>query len=211
MITTCFSATTHTDLILRCVRENIPHRLIHNASIMNAAACCGLQLYSFGETVSIPFWDGDWKPSSFVDKIISNKSRGLHTLCLLGTSRYKYLLGFPLMKYFIQQLIFLTDIKVKEKSIEALMKGTNNYEKPRFMSVAVAASQLLEVVRENELKDLNEMTSCVGLARVGSVTQKIKCCSLELMSKVDFGLPLHTLIIPGNLHPLEQEMLDLFS
>lgn len=77
-------ATTHTDLILRCVRQNIPYRLIHNASIMNAVACCGLQLYSFGETVSIPFWDENWKPSSFVDKIISNKSRGLHTLCLLG-------------------------------------------------------------------------------------------------------------------------------
>lgn len=100
---------------------------------------------------------------------------------------------------------------MKEKSVEALIKGTNNYEKPRFMTVAVAASQLLEVVRENELKDLNETTTCVGLARVGSPTQEIKCCSLESMSIEDLGRPLHTLIIPGNLHPLEKEMLDLFS
>lgn len=108
-------------------------------------------------------------------------------------------------------LFIFLDIKVKEKSTEALIKGTNVYEKPRFMSVAVAASQLLEVVQQNELKDLTEDTICVGLARVGSPSQVIKCCDLKLMSEVDLGHPLHTLIIAGNLHPLEQEMLDLFT
>lgn len=42
------------------------------------------QLYSFGETVSIVFWDDSWKPESFYDKICVNLERGLHTLCLLG-------------------------------------------------------------------------------------------------------------------------------
>ncbi|KAG8280208.1 hypothetical protein J6590_086719 [Homalodisca vitripennis] len=40
-------------------------------------------LYNFGETVSIPYWTSSWQPDSFYDKICSNKSRGLHTLCLL--------------------------------------------------------------------------------------------------------------------------------
>ena len=51
---------------------------------MNAVGCCGLQLYHFGETVSIPFWTETWKPNSFVEKIDSNLRSGLHTLCLLG-------------------------------------------------------------------------------------------------------------------------------
>lgn len=51
---------------------------------MNAIGCTGLQLYSFGETVSIPYWKDGWQPDSFFDKIESNFSRGLHTLCLLG-------------------------------------------------------------------------------------------------------------------------------
>ncbi|CAG5120287.1 unnamed protein product, partial [Candidula unifasciata] len=76
-------ATTHTDLILRAVEKQIPYKVIHNASIMNAIGCCGLQLYNYGETVSIVFWTEDWQPESFYDKIISNRERGMHTLCLL--------------------------------------------------------------------------------------------------------------------------------
>jgi diphthine methyl ester synthase len=79
-----FGATTHADLVLRARTEGVPVQVIHNASIMNAVACCGLQLYHFGETVSIPFWTDTWKPDSFYEKIGKNKSRGLHTLCLLG-------------------------------------------------------------------------------------------------------------------------------
>ena len=39
-----FRATTHTDLILRAVEKNIPYSVVHNASIMNAIGCCGLQV-----------------------------------------------------------------------------------------------------------------------------------------------------------------------
>ena len=84
MIFLNYRATTHTDLIIRAVELGIEYRVIHNSSIMNAIGCCGLQLYHFGETVSIPFWTESWKPDSFVDKIESNLQRGLHTLCLLG-------------------------------------------------------------------------------------------------------------------------------
>jgi hypothetical protein len=38
------SATTHTDLILRAVEKGIPYKVVHNASIMNAIGCCGLQV-----------------------------------------------------------------------------------------------------------------------------------------------------------------------
>jgi len=83
----CYSATTHSDLLVRAVDRSIPYRVIHNASIMNAVGCCGLQLYHFGETVSIPFWTETWKPNSFVEKIDSNLRNGLHTLCLLGRQK----------------------------------------------------------------------------------------------------------------------------
>jgi len=167
---------------------------------MNAVATCGLQLYSFGETVSIPFWEETWKPASFFDKIISNRKSGLHTLCLL-------------------------DIKVKEKSLEALMKGRDVYEPPRFMSTAVASEQILAIIEGVESDDkekaqvdraewsklLNANSLCVGLARVGSDSQIIRTCSIKEMAQVDLGEPLHSLVIPGNLHPLEEEMLNLFK
>lgn len=47
--------------------------VIHNASVMGAVASCGLQLYNFGQTVSIPLWNENWEPDSFYEKIRVNK------------------------------------------------------------------------------------------------------------------------------------------
>lgn len=80
-----FGATTHTDFIIRAKELNIKFQVVHNASILNAVGCCGLQLYSFGETISIPYWSDTWQPDSFYDKISVNVNNGFHTLCLLGT------------------------------------------------------------------------------------------------------------------------------
>lgn len=49
-----FGATTHSDLVLRAHREGIKVTVIHNASIMNAIAACGLQLYRFGQVCHDP-------------------------------------------------------------------------------------------------------------------------------------------------------------
>ncbi|KAL8481925.1 hypothetical protein ACS0TY_028172 [Phlomoides rotata] len=51
---------------------------------MNATGVCGLQLYRYGETISIPFFTETWRPDSFYEKIKRNRTLGLHTLCLLG-------------------------------------------------------------------------------------------------------------------------------
>ncbi|XP_048351913.1 diphthine methyl ester synthase [Sphaerodactylus townsendi] len=185
-----FGATTHSDLVLRAVKLGIPYRVIHNASILNAVGCCGLQLYNFGETVSIVFWTDTWKPESFFDKVIKNRKNGMHTLCLL-------------------------DIKVKEQSLENLMRGKKIYEPPRYMSVNEAAEQLLAVIRnrrqEGEEPEVTENTVCVGLARVGTADQKIASGTLQEMTMADLGGPLHSMIISGILHPLEIEMLKLFA
>jgi diphthine synthase len=187
-----FGATTHTDLILRAKEKNIKVQIVHNASIMNAAGCCGLQLYHFGETISIPYWTETWKPNSFYDKINANRKHGLHTLCLL-------------------------DIKVKEPTMESLMKKKREYMPPKFMSVSEAADQLLQIIdskRENVEEPLafDEKTLFVGLARVGHETQEIVACTLSEMKNYDMGPPLHSLILPSdNLHPIEKEYLQQFS
>ena len=43
-----FCATTHSDLYIRAVNLGIPVEVIHNASIMSAVGCTGLQVYKFG-------------------------------------------------------------------------------------------------------------------------------------------------------------------
>lgn len=54
-------------------------------------------------------------------------------------------------------------------------------------------------------------TFCVGLARVGADDQKIVACSLEKMTSIDLGAPLHSMVIAApSLHPLEEEYLEQF-
>lgn len=197
-------ATTHTDLLLRAAARKINYRIVHNASILNAVGCCGLQIYNFGETISIPFWTDTWKPESFFDKIMRNKANGLHTLCLL-------------------------DIKVKEPNLELLARGIVKMEPARFMTIAQAAEQLVAIIinRRNALTGdtvtsdedhksatstlLTEKSPCIGLARVGHDNQCIIKSTLSEATEIDLGAPLHSLVIPGEMHPLEEEMINLFT
>lgn len=78
-----FCATTHADLYLRAVKLGIKVEVIHNASIVSAVGCTGLQVYRFGEVVSVPLWTDKWKPDSFYEKILNNMKSNLHTLILL--------------------------------------------------------------------------------------------------------------------------------
>ncbi|KAK1118471.1 hypothetical protein K0M31_015168 [Melipona bicolor] len=188
-----FGATTHSDLILRAREKGIKVKIIHNSSILTAVGCCGLQLYRFGETVSIPYWNNNWRPNSFYEKIISNRQRNLHTLCLL-------------------------DIKVKEPTIESIVKKKKEYMPSQFMSVSEAATQLLKIIEEKnegitkEEGALDKSSLVVGLARVGWDNQRIVACHLGQMASVDLGPPLHSLIVPAaELHPLESEFITLHT
>jgi diphthine methyl ester synthase len=51
---------------------------------------------------------------------------------------------------------------------------------------------------------------CIGVARLGSDDQKIVAGPMEKLLDVDFGPPLHCLIIVGETHPLEEEMLEFY-
>jgi diphthine synthase len=92
-----FGATTHSDLQLRAREAGIEVKIVHNASVLNAVGAAGLQLYRYGEAISLCFHSQTWKPDSWYERIKANRDRGLHTLCLL-------------------------DIKVKEQTDESLAR-----------------------------------------------------------------------------------------
>ncbi|CRJ91862.1 hypothetical protein BN1723_017044 [Verticillium longisporum] len=78
-----FGATTHTDIVLRARELEIPVATVPNASIMSGIGAAGLQLYNFGQTVSMVFFTDSWRPASFYDRVKENRQIGLHTLVLL--------------------------------------------------------------------------------------------------------------------------------
>lgn len=185
-----FGATTHTDLYLRAVERAIPVKVIHNASIINAVGVCGLQLYSFGPIITIPFWTDNWRPDSPYLRLEVNWRAGQHTLCLL-------------------------DIKVKEQSEENLLRGRKVYEPPRFMTVKQAVMQLLESETRHGLGACTASALGVAMMRIGSEEQKILTGTLAELSEADeelFGGPLHSFILPAmEMHALEYDMLRLHA
>ncbi|KAI9290130.1 diphthine synthase [Umbelopsis sp. AD052] len=182
-----YGATTHTDLVIRARELDIPVQVVHNASIMNAIGACGLQLYNFGQTISIVFFTDTWRPDSFYDRIKENRALGLHTLCLL-------------------------DIKVKEQSIENLARGRKIYEPPRYMTVNQAIEQLLEIEDNRGEKAYTGETLAIGCARVGQPHQTLISGTLQQLVDADFGGPLHSLVIVGNkMHELEAEFVKEYA
>lgn len=181
-----FGATTHSDLWLRARERGIPINVVHNASIMNAVAVTGLQLYRFGQTISICFWTEVDRPTSYYSKLVENRRMDLHTLCLL-------------------------DIKVKEPTLESLARGRKVYQPPRFMTVSQAVKQLLDIDSELGVGELTDESMAVGLARLGQHDQLLIYDTLRHLTETDFGPPLHSLIIPADeLHFHELQVLDHF-
>lgn len=181
------SATTHTDLVLRAQELSIPTKSIPNASILNAIGATGLQLYNFGQTVSIVFFTDTWKPASFYDRIRENASIGLHTLLLL-------------------------DIKVKEQSLENMARGRKIYEPPRYMTVAQCAQQMLEIEQDKQEGVCSADSLAIGCARVGADDQVFACGTLQELSNIDLGPPLHSVVLVGKrAHELEKDYLKGFA
>lgn len=76
-------ATTHVEIIIEARKRNIKTKIIHNSSIYSAIAETGLQVYKFGKTVTIPFPQKGFEPTSFYRILQKNKEIGAHTLVLL--------------------------------------------------------------------------------------------------------------------------------
>lgn len=182
-----FGATTHTDLVLRARELSIPIQSIPNASILSAIGNTGLQLYNFGQTVSMVFFTDNWRPSSFYDRIKENVSIGLHTLVLV-------------------------DIKVKEQSYEDMARGRKVYQPPRYMTVSQCASQMLEIEEERKENVYAADSLAMGAARVGSREQKLVCGTLQELAEVDMGPPLHSVVLLGKrVHELERDYIRAFA
>lgn len=77
------SATTHIALINECRISRIKYRVIYSASIFDAIAGTGLQLYKFGKVSSMPKWQKSYEPDSFIEVVNENQKINAHSLILV--------------------------------------------------------------------------------------------------------------------------------
>ena len=76
----------------------------------------------------------------------------------------------------------------------------------KFMSVNDAIDYLLKLEMNLGAKLFTRDTLCIGCARLGAKDQLIKAGKAKDLAKVDFGKPVHCLVVPGKLHFMEEEM-----
>lgn len=85
------------------------------------------------------------------------------------------------------------------------------YELPRYMTINTAIEQLLEVEASRKLNAFSAESLAVGVARLGSPSQQIVAGTMQELLDVNFGDPLHSLVIAGNMHVIESEFLQQFK
>ncbi len=109
------SATTHISLINSAKKQKVKYKILYSGSVFDAVAECGLSLYKFGKTTSLPKYTNNYKPTSFIDVIKENQKINAHTLLLVDIG-----LSFENAK---MELIEGDKMFEKEKVIIASMLG----------------------------------------------------------------------------------------
>jgi len=154
-------ATTHIALIHEALASGIKYKVIPNASIFDAIAETGLQIYKFGKIASMPAWKKSYEPDSFMNIIKENQSIKAHSLLLIDIG---------------------LDIK---ETIKQLEKSAEKYN-----------------------VKLDKILICQTL---GTKKQKIMYRSINEAKEFSNVQKPYCIIIPGELHFMEKEMLGVFE
>jgi len=79
------TATTHITILEECKKQKVEFRVLYNASVLDAVAETGLQLYKFGKITSMPRWEAEkhFTPDSFMEIVKENAKIGAHSLILV--------------------------------------------------------------------------------------------------------------------------------
>lgn len=88
------------------------------------------------------------------------------------------------------------------------------YEPPRYMTINTCIEEMLEVEKKHVAAGTGGAydtdTLCVGVACVGCDNQKIVAGTMKQLLDVDFGPPLHSMVMCGQLHECELEVLNAY-
>lgn len=80
-------------------------------------------------------------------------------------------------------------------------------QQDRYMQVGEAIDLLEEMV----VRLGGSITTYIGVARAGSALPVVRIGTADHLRGIDFGGPLHVLVVPATLHPVEQEYLEVFA
>jgi diphthine synthase len=147
-----------------------------------------------------------------VTKIIHSSSIATAVPGLLGLQNYKFgrttTLAFAEKEYFPTSP-YTVIYNNRKMGLHSLILLDIQTEKNLYMTANEGFELLLKM--EKKIKKLlvtDDTIACV-VARAGAPDPTVVANTIDNLQTMDFGPPLHTIVIPGNLHFMEIEALEL--
>ena len=133
---------------------------------------------------------------------------------LLGLQNYKFgrttTLAYPEKDYFPTSPYEI--IKDNKKiGLHTLVLLDIQADNKKYMTVNEGMQLLLKMEEKHGEDILNENSTICVVARAGSSEPIVAADTIKNLIERDFGPPLHTLVVPGKLHFMEIEALQLLA
>ncbi len=141
----------------------------------------------------------------------------INAVSITGLQLYKFgkttSLVYPEKNYFPETAYDVINVNRKSR-LHTLVLLDIKVDKNRYMTLNEAVD-LLEKIEEKRAeknkKIITDKLVMIGCARLGSKDFIVKVGNKDELKKFDFGKPMHCLIIPGELHFKEEEMLEYWK
>jgi len=145
-------------------------------------------------------------------KFIHNASI-LNAIGVVGLELYKFgkttSIPFP-AKNFNPETAYDVILENQKAGLHTLVLLDLNPKEDKFMTVNEAIKSLLDIEGKRKKNIFTSEISCIGCARIGG-DYKILYGEAGVLLGEDFGKPLHCLIVPGKLHFIEEEALEMWK
>jgi diphthine synthase len=129
---------------------------------------------------------------------------------LAGLSVYKFgritTIPFPQEGYFPQSPLEVVEENLG-RGCHSLVLLDIDAKNKKYMRANQVLEYLMELERRLKHKIISGDTLACVVARAGSPEPLVRANTITNLTSMDFGPPLHCLIIPGNLHFMESEAL----
>ena len=158
--------------------------------------------------------------TTHIDLRIRASERGIKTAIIHGASiasavcgatglqNYRFgkscSLPFPQKNWFVKTPM---EVIAKNRELNLHTLVYLDIQHDRFMTIPFAVGLLEQLATDLQVK----IPLYVGVARAGSDAPVVRAGTAEEVRATDFGLPLHILIVPGELHDMERRYLELFA
>jgi diphthine synthase len=150
--------------------------------------------------------------SGIETKIIHSSSIVTAVPGLLGLQNYKFgrttTLAFPEKKYFPTSPYDVIK-KNKAMGLHTLILLDIQAERDVYMTANQGMALLLQMGEKLEKNIFDENSIICVVARAGSPNPVVVANTFKTLIEQDFGPPLHTLAVPGTLHFMEIEALEV--